>query len=148
MDLSERIEKLAADIARLGIDSEAHSRVAASLTSQLEFIRVKVDGHEGDIVELKSKVEMVHAVTREIRDNQDEFSKSAARHVKRLHGEMAGQREIMQDVAGNIATAIEESRAHTQALATMSQAKKVFALAPTLIGLGLFLAGLLAGLFR
>jgi predicted RNase H-like nuclease (RuvC/YqgF family) len=148
MDLAERLEKLAEDVARLGSDSETHSRVARALTSELANIRSRVDLHSVELERLGETVSRVHALTREIRDQQGVFADDTAKHVQQLHRTVIAQGEVMRSVHDGVSTAVAASNAQSEALAVMSRARKTFALAPTLIGLGLFLAGLVAGLFR
>lgn len=148
MDLHDRLERLAADVARLGSDSETHTRVARALTSELANIRSRVDVHSIELERLGETVSRVHALTREIRDQQGVFADDTAKHVQQLHRTVIAQGEVMRSVSDGVAAAVDASNAQTEALAVLSRARKTFALAPTLIGLGLFLAGLLAGLFK
>lgn len=148
MDLAARIEMLTEDVTRLGGESMRYASISATLASELALLRGRVDAHESQIAALADTVARVHALTREIRDQQGVFAEDTVKHVQRLHRVLIGQGEIMHSVADGVAVAVAASTAQTDALATLSRARKTFALAPTLIGLGLFLAGLIAGLFR
>ena len=148
MDLAARIEMLSEDVTRLGGESLLYASLAAKLTTELAALRGRVDGHEAKLADLSDNVARVHALTREIRDQQGVFAEDTVKHVQRLHRVLIGQGEIMHSVADGVAVAVAASSAQTEMLGTLSRAKKTFALAPTLIGFGLFLAGLIAGLFR
>lgn len=148
MDFAERFEVLARDVIRLGTDSERYASIAAALTTELASLRGRVDTHAAEIARLGDTVARVHSLTREIRDQQGLFADNTAKHVQQLHRTVIGQGEVMASVAHGVAVAVAASSAHTEALGVMSRARKTFELAPVLIAVGLFLSGLVAGLFR
>lgn len=148
MDLAARIEMLSEDVTRLGGESMLYASLAAKLTTELEALRSRVDGHDAQLTGLRDDVANIRALTREIRNQQDIFAGAAEKHVKQLHGGMEAQKQIMSNIASDVAAAVAASQSQIDAIKTLGKARKAFALAPTLIGFGLFLAGLIVGFFR
>ena len=79
MDLAARIEMLTEDVTRLGGESMRYASISATLASELALLRGRVDAHESQIAALADTVARVHALTREIRDQQGVFAEDTAR---------------------------------------------------------------------
>lgn len=148
MPLTARIDTLTEDVARLGAESMRYASIAATLATELALLRGRVDGHECQLSTLAENVASMHALTREIRDQQGLFAGDTVKHVQRLHRVLIANSEDLLGISKGVATAVAASNAQTDALATLASARRTFALAPTLIGLGLFLAGAVAGFLR
>lgn len=152
MDFAERLESLAADVARLASESSAHKGVAQSLANELALLRTRTDAHEVRLEHLGDVVERIHALTREIRTSQQGFAADTVKHVDALHTAVMShskktneQSEVLASIATGVARALDRSDSQRQALESLRRWR---ALGATLLVLSSIIAGAIAGYFR